>query len=116
MIDARLFLKRDTYGVCVWASFSRKAPADLDHRTLVVYRVNTTKQIVNALLQVGTRKELFDAAWRKAISGEGILRSRCLDVDDGEETITFCVEQASILDIYAAELVNKPTSKFYIWG
>ena len=112
-----IYIQRDTYGNVVHASHRMNLMPD----NLNPYRtrdVSTTKRLAAAMLQSGTRKLLFDAAWRKAVQVGAVEPSHtftageCFDV----QTIEYAKQEAFQVDSFISELVNNPYSKFYIHG
>jgi hypothetical protein len=115
----RLYILRNCYGQVLNATFLGHSVASAfltTGQTLKHRDVTATKQLAAAVLQSGTRKLLFDAAWRQACQDGAVEPSRRLDVDDGEQSIEHAKRDAEQIDHYISELVNNPSSKFYIHG
>ena len=115
----RLYILRNCYGQVLTATFlghNISSAFLTTGQTLKRRDVATTKQLAAAMLQSGTRKLLFDTAWRQACQDGAVDPSRRLDVDDGEQSIEHAKQEAEQIDHYISERVNNPSSKFYIHG
>ena len=113
----RIYLQRDTYGNVIHASHRM----DLMPNNLSPYRtrdVSTTKQLAAAMLQSGTRKLLFDAAWRKAVQVGAVDPSHTFRAGESfdAQTIEYAKQEAFQVDSFISELVNNSRSRFYIHG
>ena len=115
----RLYILRNCYGQVLTATFlgHNISSAFLTAGQMLNPRdVATTKQLAAAMLQSGTRKLLFDTAWHQARQDGAVEPSRRLSVDDDEQSIEYAKQEAEQVDHYISELVNNPSSKFYIHG
>lgn len=114
----KLWIARDTYGVVQFATFgTAECPTHL--KSVIRSRfVSSTKQLVQAMTQAGSRQILLDAAWRMAVREGALEASRPFKAGDdcGADVILAAQLDAETLDHYIAHLVNSPTSRFYIHG
>ena len=118
-MKATIYIRRDQYGRVVWADIhSNRRPAALDCLPCKHRVVGTTKQLAYAMLQSGTRKTLFDTAWRMAIQSESVSPSQPFRYGDDfdVQTIEYAKQEAEQVDYFIGMLVNNPRSIFHIHG
>ena len=113
----RIYIERDTYGRVIRAS--HRMDLMPDSRLNTKHRdVSTTKQLAAAMLQSGTRKLLFDTAWRKAVQAGAVKPSHTFTAGKAfdVQTIEYAKREAFQVDSFISELVNNSRSRFYIHG
>lgn len=118
-MKATIYLIRDQYGVVTWAGTHKpEAPDPLTAYPVKSRQVSTTKQLAYAMLQSGTRRPLFDAAWRKAVQCGAVDPSHTFQYGEAFDcqTIEYARQEAFQVEGFISELVNNPNSKFYIHG
>jgi hypothetical protein len=120
-----LHLDRDRYGNVTEATFEKQVPFyecfdEWTGKKLEVKRfehsrtIRNYKDLVWAMCQGPCRRKLFDAAWRRALSCEAELsQAKLSDLDDYLEEAR---SDAGTIEVFIGELVNDPSSKFYIYG
>lgn len=79
---------------------------------------STWKQLVRCWIQNPTRAELYDAAWRMAVRQGAIDGSHPLRAGDpiDVQTMEYARQDAEQVRYYISQLVNDPSSNFYIYG
>ena len=108
-MERTIFIKRDTYGASITASFKLIKDGH-------AHQVSNTEQIVQLLMHDDTSVRLFEACWKEALSDGSIDRNGTVTVDMDDQDIKYLKEDAQRLESYASAKVNNPRSSFYIHG
>jgi hypothetical protein len=118
-MNARVYILRDHDGNVTWAGTHKpEAPDPLTAYPVKHCDVKTTKQLVVAMLQTGSRTPLVDAAWKKAVRDGAVNPSRAFQPGEAFDCLTvgWAQDSARTLDGYISEIVNNPRSRFYLHG
>jgi len=118
-----LHLNRDTYGNLTEATFDKPSSEHFDELTgkrLDVKRfekrrrITSYKDLVWAFCRAPTRKELFNAAWRRATQyGYSLSGAKLSELHEYFEEAKI---DAEAIENVIGELVNDERSRFYIHG
>ena len=109
----KVYFVRGLQGLAVKASWDR---SKIEAQGRKSRYVETYRELVAAMLGPDGIDNLFDAAWRKAARNGAIERGRRLVKDPSHFDLENAMADAETMDGYICELVNDPSSKFYIYG
>lgn len=114
-----LYLIRDMYGVMLAASFSSEtilnSSKNLGIKQIKKRKIVNTKQLAYAMLQKGTSKDCFNAAWKLALAIDAVSPGkRIKEVND--QLIEYAKQESDQVEAFIRQLVNNPSSKFYLKG